>query len=941
MLALTFSYTPPLSAQAPSSLTKDSVASKNATTPSAQAPIPQHELENGVRFLLLPNPIASKVTVNMVVFVGSRHEGYGEAGMAHLLEHMLFKGTPKHPNIPKLLSDHGVPIGSGSNANTTVDRTLYYESLAPTDDNLEFAIKLEADRLVNSYVKREDLLSEMTVVRNEFEIKENNPLTILSERMMAAAYNWHNYGKTVLGNRSDIERVPIDRLQAFYRKYYQPDNVLVIVAGKFDEKKAFGLVTKYFGELKRPARKLDETYTEEPVQDGERNVVLRRVGSVGAVSVLYHIPAGRHDDSVALDVLKDVLTSVPTGRLYTALVSSKKATSVGGSAFSAYDPGVLELYALVDPKGSLEQVRDQLVSVVERLASAPVTEEEVQRSKRKFANLFELAVENSEELSVALAEYAAQGDWRLFFLDRERYARVTKADVMRVAARYLQPTNRTVGIYIPTQEPQRTAIPAAVPAASMVKDLKFSLHPAKAAQNQLNPQQNASNGKNVAGEVFDPTPENIEKRIQRSILPGGIKVVFLPKKTEGDTISAQLVLRFGNERSLKGCEMAAQFLGGFMLRGGTQHHTYQQLVDEVNKLNAGISLNSGAGWLSCTFSVKKENFLPTLRLVAEVLREPAFTQSEFDLMKRQTKHNLELGRTDPPSSARRILNEKLNPFPQTDIRYVPTLEETISRVDALTAEQVRKLYAEQLGAQVGEFVAVGPVDSKSTVEILQKALADWKASVRYERIVSFVPRDVRGTRQNLIMSDKSDAFYNAAHLVAMSDTHPDYFAIQVANLVLGGDSFTSRLGSRVRQKEGLSYTVGTYLNVDDEDDYTVFGIEANCNPINIDKLNTAIDEELKKLVKEGISEKELAEAKKLYLHRRTLSLSNDGQLLYLLRAGVRLGRPFADFKARNDKIAQLTVAGVNEAIRKHISPERLIVIRAGDFKKVADKRNGT
>src|SRR5712691_7442442 len=264
--------------------------------------ITEYQLDNGLRLLLFPDNSQSKVTVNMTVLVGSRQEGYGETGMAHLLEHMVFKGTPRHPKVPKALQEHGAQF----NGSTSDDRVNYFETLSATDENLEFAIDLEADRMVNSYIKQEDLDSEMTVVRNEFERGENSPGAVLSERISAAAYDWHNYGKSTIGNRSDIERVPVENLRAFYKKYYQPDNVVLIVAGKFDEGKALALVQKYFGVIPRPERKLDNTYTEEPPQDGERVVTLRRVGDVAAVGVAYHIPAGPHEEHAALQVLANI-----------------------------------------------------------------------------------------------------------------------------------------------------------------------------------------------------------------------------------------------------------------------------------------------------------------------------------------------------------------------------------------------------------------------------------------------------------------------------------------------------------------------------------------------------------------------------------------------------------------------------------------------------------
>src|SRR5206468_4068266 len=257
---------------------------------------------------------------------------------AHLLEHMLFKGTPTHPDVPKALRDHGT--AGQFNGTTWVDRTNYYETMPAGDANLEFGIRLEADRLVNSFVKREDLVSEMTVVRSEFEAGENDPERLLGQRMASVAFEWHNYGKSTIGNRSDIERVPIDNLQAFYRRFYQPDNVMLVIAGNFDEKKALSFVTKHFGALKRPERKLDDTYTEEPAQDGERTVTLRRIGKVAVVGAMYHIPAAAHKEYAAIDVLSNILGDEPSGRLYKALVETKKATQIGSNAYALHDPGI-------------------------------------------------------------------------------------------------------------------------------------------------------------------------------------------------------------------------------------------------------------------------------------------------------------------------------------------------------------------------------------------------------------------------------------------------------------------------------------------------------------------------------------------------------------------------------------------------------------------------
>ncbi|MFZ9994867.1 MAG: M16 family metallopeptidase, partial [Steroidobacteraceae bacterium] len=299
--------------------------------------ITEYELDNGLKLLLFPDPSKSTVTVNITYLVGSRHEGYGESGMAHLLEHLVFKGTPRFPNIPQELTARG----ARPNGTTWYDRTNYFATFTANDENLRWALDLESDRMVNSFISAEDLQSEFSVVRNEFESGENDPGGVLLERVMSTAYLWHNYGKSTIGSRADIERVPIENLRAFYQKYYQPDNAVLTIAGRFDPAKTLNWVNEFFSKLPRPERALPQTYTIEPVQDGERHVTLRRVGDVQITAAGFHIPPGGHPDFAAAQILAEVLTNEPSGRLYKALVEAGLASSVGSFAFSLKDPGYM------------------------------------------------------------------------------------------------------------------------------------------------------------------------------------------------------------------------------------------------------------------------------------------------------------------------------------------------------------------------------------------------------------------------------------------------------------------------------------------------------------------------------------------------------------------------------------------------------------------------
>lgn len=903
-------------------------ASADAAPPkkiAAVEGITEYQLDNGLRVLLFPDASRPTVTVNLTVFVGSRHEGYGETGMAHLLEHMLFKGTPTHPDIPKLLQERGARF----NGTTSDDRTNYYETMPASKENLEFGLRLEADRLVNSFIKREDLLTEMTVVRNEFEMGENSPQAILRQRMMAVAFEWHNYGKATIGNRSDIERVPIANLQAFYRTYYQPDNAMVIVAGQFDPTEALTRLQRYFGVIPRPRRQLQSTYTEEPPQDGERFVTLRRGGEVGIAGVLYHIPAAAHPDFAALQILSNILDSAPTGRLYKALVETKMASSVAASALGLHDPGVFGVQAELAKGSSLDEVSNRQLAIVEGIGVKGVTEEEVRRSKQQILRQRELAAADTSILAVSLSNWAAQGDWRLYFLSRDRVEKVTAADVNAVATKYLRRSNRTVGQFIPTQEPERVAIPSP-------PDVK-TLYANYAGREDV-----------AQGEAVDLSPTGLEARIQRLTTPQGLKVALLPRKSRGEAVNVSLTLRYGNEDNLKDFVSAASFLPQLMARG-TRKLSYQQIQDELARLKArltpgGISaglegmvgVGSSPGAATFTIQARRETLPAVLTLFRQVLREPDLSTAEFEILKRNRLALLRQQKSDPIALAARELQRQLSPFDRNDIRYVPTVEEEIQRIEAVKVEQIRRLHQEFLGAQNGELVIWGDFDRSANMKLINEALADWKSAMPYARIERLAAAKGIGGKQVILTPDKANSAYLAGLSLPMRNDDPDYPALLMAGQVLGGGSLSSRLANRVRQKEGLSYAVGSGFAAASLDKNATLTVVAICNPQNMAKLEKAILEELENLVRHGVSAAELAGARMSYLEQQKVMLSYDAMLGAIVGESLFEGRTLAYRADLEKKLEALAPEQIGEAIRKHFDPKKLVIVTVGDFERKTD-----
>lgn len=871
--------------------------------------ITEYRLANGLQILLFPDQTKQNITVNLIYRVGSRHEGYGETGMAHLLEHLLFKGTPKHPKIPAELTAKGASY----NANTWYDRTNYFETFAASNENLEWALELEADRMLNSYIARKDLDSEFSVVRNEMESRENSAPNILSEKVMASAYQWHNYGKTTIGARSDVENVKIENLQAFYRKYYQPDNATLVVAGKFDEAKTLASIQKYFGNIPKPTRVLEPTWTVEPVQDGERQVTLRRVGDTQWIMSGYHIPPASHPDFPAVQVMTRILSDSPSGRLYKALVESKKVTNIGGQLIQNKEPSYSIFAAELAKNSSIEAASESMLQTIESFASATPGKEEVERYKLEALKGIETAFNEPNNLAIFLTEWVARGDWRLIFLYRDRMKKVTPEDVQRVAGKYLLQSNRTLGMFIPTENPVRAEVP-------------------RLDDKEIFAMANEVKGGDAvaAGEAFDLSPANIESRTKRGQI-GGLKTAFLAKENRGDAVTIGITLRFGDAKTLMN-RFQNSILTSFMLMRGTEKRNRQQIKDDLTRLNAQL-LSNGSG-LSTTFLVTttRQNLSEVIKLVAEVLQQPSFPKDEFEQLKTTFLTNLENERSEPNSIAVRIADIAFNKYPKGDMRYKGTLDEEIADVKAVTLEDIKNFHRDFYGASNGEISIVGDFDEKEVTPLLNQLFANWKSKNSYQRVPNEYS-DVSPINKMIETPDKANAFFLARLNFKMRQDNPDYPAFVIGNFILGGGSLNSRLGNRIRQKEGISYNVGSGINVGVFDESGTFTANAIYAPQNVEKLEAAFKEELQKVVTEGFTEEEIAQAKQGWLLNRQRSRGQDLSLVGNLINNLFTGRTFAWEDEFDKKVQSLTLEEVNAAMKKYLAIDKISIVKAGDFAK--------
>jgi zinc protease len=869
-----------------------------------------YQLANQLRVLLIPDQTKSSFLLQVVYAVGSAQESYGERGMAHLLEHLLFKGSPKHPELVKELKGRGAQY----NATTFVDRTQYYESL-PADDPkaLSWALEMEADRMVNAFIAKKDLDSEMSVVRNEFENNENSGELATLLRTFSTAYLWHNNGNPTIGVRSDIENVKIERLQAFYQKYYQPDQATLILSGKIEPKDALKKIQASFGKLKKPTRIVEPIYTIEPPQEGERRVLVRKPGANRLWVAAYHIPASGDVDESALEVLAPILADVPTGVLYEELVKPGLALSVQTQVMMFKDPGLF-LIGVEFPKekdpGQIEKIIDERLARLGLEPDTIFTAARVSKHRERMLKQLELALHDSHALAQALVDSVSLGDYRIFFKQKQELAEVGPQDVARVFKHYFKKSNRTVGLFEPEEQPDLVKVRGRVDLGQRLAGFV-----AESSVEQ--------------GEDFDATPDAIEKRVKRIQLRPGLELALLSKKTRGRVVNVQGQFRMGTLESLKGKRTAAQMAGRLYQRAA-KNLNEDQIKDLTTQARAQLLISGGPDTFHFALETIREKLPEALRLASRLLREAEFPEAEFEREKRAWISELQGIEKDPQGAAGLLLSRTLHPYPAGDVRASLTVDAKIAEIQALSREDVKAFYEQWVGADHAQIGIIGDFDQEEASQLLSSLLGDWHAPQKVER----VPEqffDGNGSTQTLTLLGREGAVVLGGLTLPMNEDHPDALALQIAVKALGGSGMHSRLAARLRQKEGLSYGVYAQLRLSAFDPEGMVALSATFAPKNRAQVERALKEVLNDVRVNGLTQKEINLEVDAMGRELKQALGNDGHLLSVLLRGLETGKKVTYLSDRLVKAQKLTAEDVTNAYRKWILPEKILWVWAGSF----------
>lgn len=872
----------------------------------------EYKLSNGLIVLLLPDDTQSNLIVNVVYNVGSKQEGYGEKGMAHLLEHMLFKSTKNLGDIKKMLSDKG----GNAQGTTWYDRTNYYEIFTASDENLAWALQMEADRMVNATILQEDLDKEFSVVRNEFEIGENSPSSILTARTINTAYLWHNYGFSTIGPKEDIERVKTPQLKRFYEKYYQPDNATLVIAGNFDEEKALKYVEEYFSVIPKPTRVLDEIFTVEPAQDGERYIEVKRNGDSQHINVLYHTVSFADKDYAALNVLELMLNNNPSGHLYKELVESKKVSSIGTFSPIVRDAGFTLFSFNLPNNNNIEQILKDVKDALSEISTIKYTQEDLDRGKTIRINSLENLKNNTISYTIGLTEAIGAGDYRLLNIYRNNLENLTLEDINRVAKKYFRDNNRTIGIFIPTKDEVR------VKATEIQnKDIKALVenYKYKGSSTKLRP--------------FEASIMNLQKNYSTNTLKNGFRYGIIDKDIKGESVEISISLPVGNQKDL----LNKQYIGTLtanLLTNSSQSMTKQQIKDKLDLLRSSISISFKGQVFTIDVSSYRNTIAETMVILEEILTNPIFTETELDKLKLNYITNIENKLNNPRTIAFNEIAKSNLKENKGSIYYSPSPQEDIDGYNSIQIDEIKAFYKDFFGVNNGVGTVIGMSDKALVDKLFESTFSDLISKARYEKAIpNYV--ETKQDKQLFETPDRENAVAVGKVGFKLNKANPDYAALVFANEIMGGGFMTARIPQRLREKEGISYSAGTSLNVPDDPkrDDSTWMVYAFLNPTKRGDVEKAINEEFHKLVTSGITEDELKVNKSSWTSTRQTNLGLDSYLMTLSSLFLQYDISFSDYDKLNSDIEKLTVKQVNDAAKKYLQPSKFTTIYAGDFSK--------
>lgn len=880
---------------------------------------------NGMNILLLQDNASPVVTVQIVYRVGSKNEVLGNTGSTHLLEHLMFKGTTtfnkKNGNdITNYLENTGAQL----NATTWNDRTNYFETLP--SDKIELALQMEADRMRNSLLLKEDKEAEMTVVRNEFERDENDPNSLLDKEIWSVAYIAHPYHHSTIGWLSDIEKAPIEVLHDFYNTYYWPDNATLTISGDFNKDNVFELIEKYFGKITKAPNVIPQPYTEEPVQYGARKIVVKKPGELGVINKAYKIPGALHEDLPALTILGQIMGSGPSAILNKTFVDSGMGNYAYASATNFKEVGLFTIGVGFPTKSKHEDIDAKISEVISKIQKDGVTQEEVNHVVAKISAQTILSRDGSGVVASRLTEAIAAGDWTDYSTGVERLKKVTPTDVLRVAQRYLVEDQSTTGYFIPKKSSATQGQEEAQANHFMLKNGPF-YYRNDGYDHIENGTKNALEAEKSIIKTTSLTKEDAkENQSYKREKVAGIDVVSI-KTSAKDFVTVTASISLGNFANENQNSMIPS-LTTSMLSKGTKKNNKFEFSEKLDKLGVNLNVSASTSKINIGFKCLKKDIDQVISLLAEELRYPLFDSKEFENLKQQFIGNTQQNINDPGERGSIALSQAI--YPKGNPNYSLSVEEDLANIKNTNLDDLKAFHKVYFGSTSMHLVIVGDTEDTNLNMSLKKSFKNWNGGV------SEVLRSEEITKAELkteiiTIPEKPSAELFIGQYTGLKIADADYIPFYIANYTLGA-GFAGRLMQTVRDIDGLTYSISSKLGGNS----TIGGywfVNASFNPTLFQKGLGSTMVQVDKWVKDGITEEELQNKKTNVIGSFKVGMATTIGVARTILSFVERGLEPSYIEQYPKDIEKVTLQQVNDAIKKYIQLDKMIIVKSGSIDK--------
>ena len=871
------------------------------TTRSNVSPLVTHKLSNGLTIYLREKHDAPLTSFWTWYRVGSRDELPGKTGLSHWVEHMQFKGTPtlEKGAIFREVSRYGGSL----NAMTSSDWTAYYETLPA--DQLDLSLRIESDRMVNSLYDPAETESERTVILSERQGAENRPMFHLSEEVGALAHVAHPYGHTVIGYEDDLKRISRGDLYSHYKRYYSPNNAFISAVGDFDADTILGKIEASFGSIATGPENSGDV-APEPPQRGERRVTIRKPSPAAYMLMGYKFPDARHPDVPALLVADALLSGAKamgmgggggmgrSSRLYRALVATGLTRSAGSSAGLSRDAELWSFSATASPGVDPERIEAAFEAEFDRLKTDLATEEEFVKARKQIRAQYVYSNETVTSQAFWLGQMEIVDHASRVDSLADELAAVTPEDVRRVVQTWLDPSQRTVG----WQLPETDSVSAGA-------------------------DQPAGNGAEGFQRIWSFTGAEVSAHgFTRTVLPSGIVVLAQPRPDD-ESVSATISIEAGHAATGE-TRAGLASVTSRMLNRGTLQRSFEEFNETIDGL--GAMLESGADTRDVGVSLHSlsEDLDNVLALAAEIIMQPTFPEDELEKVRQQTLTGIRESENDTRTMASRALNELM--YPEGHPLRIRTggTEESIA---SITREDLAEYHARTFGPAVTTIAIAGGVrDLDEVVDKIEKAFAGWNSKVATpNQPIAIYPGDSE-RRDVRAIAGKSQSDVTIG-IPTIPRSHPDFYALNTANVILGQLGLMGRLGANVRDKQGLAYYA--YSRIGSGRASSVWNASAGVDPANINRAIDGIRDELRKLRSEGVTAEELADAKSYLIGSTPLAVESLGGVVGLLLTIEEHGLGLDYLERYPSIINSLTLDQLQNAVQTHLDENVFAIGIAG------------